>query len=151
MRNSDMETNQDIRWLQRHDSFHRANGRLLEITESNRTPDDLSDLEMEGLIQRFEYTYELAWKTLQDLLKYKGYDFVQGPNGTLQMALEDGLITDHDGWRRMAKVRITTAHTYNEGDALAIVQGIYEEYSRLLKQLDHKLKEEAKRMANDTF
>ncbi len=146
-----MDTNQDIRWLQRRDSFHRANSRLLEITESNRTPDDLSELEMEGLIQRFEYTYELAWKTLQDLLKYKGYDFVQGPNGTLRMALEDGLIADHDGWKRMAKARITTSHTYNEGDALEIARGIYEEYSRLLKQLDNKLEEEAGRLATGIF
>ena len=148
---TDMDTNQDIRWLQRRDSFHRANSRLLEITESNRTPDDLSELEMEGLIQRFEYTYELAWKTLQDLLKYKGYDFVQGPNGTLRMALEDGLIADHDGWKRMAKARITTSHTYNEGDALEIARGIYEEYSRLLKQLDNKLEEEAGRLATGIF
>ena len=92
---------QDIRWLQRYDSFHRANKRILDITESDKTPDSLSELEMEGLIQRFEYTFELGWKVLQDLLKYKGYEFVQGPNGTLQKAFEDNMITDHDGWRRM--------------------------------------------------
>lgn len=62
---------QDIRWLQRYDSFHRANKRILDITESDKTPDSLSELEMEGLIQRFEYTFELGWKVLQDLLKYK--------------------------------------------------------------------------------
>ena len=48
---------QDIRWLQRYDSFHRANKRILDITESDKTPDSLSELEMEGLIQRFEYTW----------------------------------------------------------------------------------------------
>ena len=109
---------QDIRWLQRYDSFHRANKRILDITESDKTPESLSELEMEGLIKRFEYTVELGWKTLQDLLKYKGYEFVQGPNGTLQKAFEDNMITDHDGWRRMAKARVTTSHTYNEGDAI---------------------------------
>ena len=97
---------QDIRWLQRYDSFHRANKRIQDITESDKKADDLSELEMEGLIQRFEYTFELGWKVLQDLLKYKGYEFVQGPNGTLQKAFEDGLIADHDGWRRMAKARV---------------------------------------------
>ena len=81
---------QDIRWLQRYDSFHRANKRIQDITESDKKADDLSELEMEGLIQRFEYTFELGWKVLQDLLKYKGYEFVQGPNGTLQKAFEDG-------------------------------------------------------------
>lgn len=142
---------QDIRWLQRYDSFHRANKRILDITESDNTPDSLSELEMEGLIQRFEYTFELAWKVLQDLLKYKGYEFVQGPNGTLQQALEDGLITDHDGWRRMAKARVTTLHTYNEGDAIEIVLQIYKEYSHLLKQLDSKLNEEKLRTEMNTL
>ena len=130
---------QDIRWIQRYDSFHKACQRVLSITESDKKTEDLSELEMEGLIQRFEYTFELAWKVLQDLLKYKGYEFVQGPNGTLQKALEDGLITNHDGWRRMAKARVTTSHTYNEGEAEGIAENIYEEYSVLLKQLDTTL------------
>ena len=142
---------QDIRWLQRYDSFHRANKRILDITESDKTPDSLSELEMEGLIQRFEYTFELGWKVLQDLLKYKGYEFVQGPNGTLQKAFEDNMITDHDGWRRMAKARVTTSHTYNEGDAIEIVRKIYEEYSLLLKQLDSKLNEEKLRIEMGTL
>ncbi len=141
----------DIRWLQRYDSFHRACKRVLEITESGRKPNDLSELEMEGLVQRFEYTFELAWKVLQDLLIYKGYEFVQGPNGTLKKAFEDGLISDHDGWRRMAKARVTTSHTYNEGDAIEIVRKIYEEYSHLLQQLDGKLNKEKLRLEMDTL
>ena len=141
----------DIRWLQRYDSFHRACKRVLEITESGRKPNDLSELEMEGLVQRFEYTFELAWKVLQDLLIYKGYEFVQGPNGTLKKAFEDGLISDHDGWRRMAKARVTTSHTYNEGDAIEIVRKIYEEYSHLLQQLDGKLNKEKLRFEMDTL
>lgn len=142
---------QDIRWLQRYDSFHRANKRILDITESGNQPDSLSELEMVGLIQRFEYTFELGWKVLQDFLKFKGYEFVQGPNGTLQQAFEDGLISDHDGWRRMAKARVTTSHTYNEGDAIQIAQKIYEEDSLLLKQLDTKLNEEKSRTEMNTL
>ena len=142
---------QDIRWLQRYDSFHRANKRIQDITESDKKADDLSELEMEGLIQRFEYTFELGWKVLQDLLKYKGYEFVQGPNGTLQKAFEDGLIANHDGWRRMAKARVTTSHTYNEGDAIEIVRNIYDEYSHLLQRLDDKLNEEKLRLEMNTL
>ncbi len=133
---------QDIRWLQRYKSYCKACKRILEVTESGKNPSELSELEMEGLIQRFEYTFELAWKVMQDLLKYKGYEFVQGPNGTLQEAFRDGLIVDHDGWRRMAKARVTTSHTYNEGDAAEIVSNIFAEYSILLKQLGVKLGQE---------
>lgn len=134
-----MWNDKDIRWLQRYDNYHKACQRLLEVTESGISAEDLSDLEKEGLVQRFEYTFELAWKVLQDLMSFKGYEFLQGPNGTLKMALEDGIISNHDGWRRMARARITTAHTYNEGDALEIVLQIYREYSALLKSLDNEL------------
>ena len=76
---------------------------------------------------------------------------VQGPNGTLQKAFEDGLIADHDGWRRMAKARVTTSHTYNEGDAIEIVRNIYDEYSHLLQRLDDKLNEEKLRLEMNTL
>lgn len=137
---------QDIRWLQRYGNYHRACRRILDVTESGGSPADLSELEMEGLIQRFEYTFELGWKVLQDLLKYKGYEFMQGPNGTLRKAFEDGLIADHDGWRRMAMARVTTSHTYNEGEAAEVVRQIYHVFAPLLKGLDRVLAGEKARM-----
>lgn len=140
---------QDIRWLQRYDSFHRANKRIQEITESDKKVDDLSELEMEGLVQRFEYTFELAWKVLQDFLRYKGYEGISGPNPVLQKAFEDGLLSDHDSWRRMAKARNTTSHIYNEGEAGEIVVKIYDEYSKLLRQLDNRLFKEKQNMNNN--
>ena len=134
-----MEQQADIRWLQRYSNFHKACQRLIEVTESGKTIDDLSELEQEGLVQRFEYTFELSWKVLQDLLIYKGYEFMLGPNGTLKMAFEDGLIADHDGWRRMAKSRNTLSHVYDEAEVLPIVRMIYSDYAPLLKQLDGDL------------
>ncbi|MBO5059041.1 MAG: nucleotidyltransferase substrate binding protein [Prevotella sp.] len=132
----------DIRWTQRYDNYHKACQRVLEITESDRYFDSLSDLELEGLVQRFEYTFELAWKVLQDLMKYKGYEFVQGPNGTLAQAFEDGMISNHDGWRQMARARIMTAHTYNEDEVREVAHDIYRKYASLLKELDLKLEKE---------
>ncbi len=137
---------QDIRWMQRYDNYHRACKRILEVTESGIEPGKLSELEMEGLIQRFEYTFELGWKVLQDLLKYKGYEFMQGPNGTLKKAFEDGLIENHDGWRRMAMARVSTSHTYNEGEAEEVARQIYESFAPLLKELDDKLAKEKARI-----
>jgi hypothetical protein len=57
-----MESFEDVRWIQRYDNFHRACARLLEVTEGDLFIDDLYDLAKEGLVQRFEYTFELAWK-----------------------------------------------------------------------------------------
>ena len=137
LKNTDME--QDIRWLQRYSNYHKACQRLLEVTESGKSINDLSELEQEGLVQRFEYTFELAWKVLQDLMNYKGYEFMSGPTGTLKMAFEDGMLSDQDGWRKMAKSRNTLSHVYDEDEAEAIVQLIFSEYAPLLKQLDEKL------------
>jgi len=136
-----MEQQSDIRWLQRYSNYHKACQRLIEVTESGITVDDLSELEQEGLVQRFEYTFELSWKVMQDLLIYKGYEFMTGPNGTLKMALEDGLISDHDGWRQMAKSRNTLSHVYDEDEATAIVGLIFTQYAPLLKALDEKLEQ----------
>ncbi len=136
-----MEHPTDIRWLQRYSNFHKACQRLLEVTECYNSIDDLSELEQEGLVQRFEYTFELSWKVMQDLLIYKGYDFMLGPNGTLKMAFEDGLISDHDGWRQMAKSRNMLSHVYDEEEADAIVKLIFDRYASLLKSLDNKLEQ----------
>lgn len=134
-----MEQQADIRWIQRYANYHKACGRLLEVTEGDRYIEDLSELELEGLVQRFEYTFELSWKVMQDLLLYKGYEFMLGPNGTIKMAFEDGLITDHDGWRKMAKSRNTLSHVYDEEEVLPIIRLIYSDYAPLLKQLDELL------------
>jgi hypothetical protein len=75
----------DIRWEQRLSNFRKALAKLEEGIHTLKT-EPLSELEKEGLIQRFEYTYELAWKTLQDLFKFKGYQDIAGPNPTLQQA-----------------------------------------------------------------
>ena len=134
-----MEQQTDIRWIQRYANFHKACSRLVAVTEADRFMDDLSELEIEGLVLRFEYTFELAWKVLQDLLIYKGYEFMMGPNGTLKMAFDDGLIADHDGWRKMAKSRNTLSHVYDEEEVLPIVKLIYSDYAPLLKKLDEYL------------
>lgn len=135
-----------IRWLQRYESFHKAFQRITQVTTSGRKPAELSELEKEGLVQRFEYTFELAWKVLQDLLFYRGYEITPGPNPVLKKSFEDGLITDHDGWRKMMKARNTTSRTYNEGEARSIVDAIYQDYAPLFDTLDKKLAAEVQQI-----
>jgi uncharacterized protein with HEPN domain len=57
----------------------------------------------------------------------------------MKMAFEDGLIVDHDSWRKMAKSRNTLSHVYDEEEVLPIVRMIYSNYAPLLKKLDMEL------------
>jgi len=60
---------EDVRWKQRFQNFDRAVVLLRSALEEKR---ELSLLEKEGVIQRFEYSYELAWKTMKDYLEASG-------------------------------------------------------------------------------
>lgn len=80
---------------------------------------------------------------MQDLLVSKGYPFVKGSNGTLKMAIQDGLIDDQDGWRNMMQARNLSTHTYDQAEADSIVEDIYSTYSVLLSRLDVQLSREA--------
>ena len=71
-----MDFKKEIRWKQRFQNFNRAYNLLNCALEENDI-DDLSNLEQEGVIQRFEYTYELAWKTLKDYLEYNGVNITE--------------------------------------------------------------------------
>jgi nucleotidyltransferase substrate binding protein (TIGR01987 family) len=129
---------QDIRWLQRLSNFKRAFLRLKEAGDRS----DLSELEQEGLIQRFEYTYELAWKTLKDFLEYQGYTNIAGSRDTFSQAFQRGIIKDGDAWMEMIKSRQLTSHTYDEEEAEEIVQIIIESYIPMFQSLLKFLEEE---------
>ena len=65
------EKNADIRWRQRFQNYRRA-FELLRTTLEDREISDFSDLEQEGIVQRFEFTFELCWKTFKDYLEFSG-------------------------------------------------------------------------------
>ncbi|RAJ94004.1 nucleotidyltransferase-like protein [Larkinella arboricola] len=65
--------NQEIRWEQRFGSYKRVLAQLNKFIDKG----ELNELEEQGLIKAFEYTYELAWKTLQDFLRNKATSTLQ--------------------------------------------------------------------------
>ena len=102
------------------------------------------DLDREGIIQRFEYTFELFILTLQDYLKYTGEapEEVSGKTGVLKKALSNNLIEDHDGWRKMLKSRNLTSHTYNEETADKITADVVQTFFPLMQKLYARLEEQ---------
>jgi len=141
---------EDIRWQQRFVNFNKALAKLKEASLLSKEK-SLSELEMEGLIQRFEYTYELSWKTLQDLLKFKGYNDINGPGPVLSKAFDLGLIENADAWRRLKKSRELTSHTYDSDTAEAIATAIQAEFVDLFLYLQYKLEEEVKGKEGNLF
>ncbi len=75
---------QDIRWKQRFKNFEPAFCRLQEAIQQEK----LNELERNGLIQRFEFTIELAWKVMKDFLEEKGFAFKPSPKDTFRQAQE---------------------------------------------------------------
>jgi len=74
----------DIRWKQRFKNFEQAFCRLQEAVSQ----EGLNELERNGLIQRFEFTIELAWKVMKDFLDEKGFAFKPSPKDTFRQAQE---------------------------------------------------------------
>ena len=128
----------DIRWLQRFSNFKKAYGQLLEFLEI----DELNKFEKQGLIKAFEYTFELAWKTLQDLLKDEDYKNVVGPRSVIEQSFQVGYILDGEGWMEMLKRRNEASHIYREEIAERIAAQIAEEFSELFGAMLKRLEDE---------
>ena len=79
---------QDIRWQQRFQNFEKA---FLSLQEAVLQK-DLNELERNGLIQRFEFTIDMAWKVAKDFLEEKGFAFKPSPKDTFRQAQQAGYI-----------------------------------------------------------
>lgn len=133
---------QDIRWLQRLQNFRKALSQLDEAMAlmSERS---LSKLEKQGVIQAFEYSYELGWNTLKDYLVWQGITGLVGSRDTIREAFSKGLVTEGQGWMNMLIDRNRTSHTYNEETAEAILANIRQSHHPLLKDLEKALLQRA--------
>ena len=125
----------DIRWKQRFENFERAFNHLKEAKE--RVTDDW--LQAAGLIQTFEFTFELSWKTLKDFMELKG-ETVKFPRDVIKTAFQKDLIEDAHTWIAMLDKRNELAHTYNDEQATAAVKLIRETYFPCIQQVYSTLK-----------
>lgn len=123
----------DIRWIQRFNNYKKAFKQIQEAVELMKER-ELTTLEKQGVIQAFEYTHELAWKTLKDFLENKGNRDIYGSKDATRKAFALGLIEDGEIWMQMIKSCNLTSHTYDESTAdevIAIIKGLYfEQFQR---------------------
>ena len=128
---------EDIRWKQRFSNFNKALGQLQKFIDKG----ELSELEEQGLIKAFEYTYELAWNTIKDFLEFSGQSDIYGSRDAIRKGFQLGLIKNGDGWMDMLKSRNKTSHTYNEETAREINHAVVTIDYDLFIQLRHKFEQ----------
>lgn len=125
------------RWRQRRESFARA---LDLLREALAIPgDELSDLEREGLVQRFHYTFELAWQVLADRLEREGVALdAATPRRAVREAFAAGLLDDGQLWFDMIADRNRTVHTYDETRLEAVVANVRARYFAAFETLQRE-------------
>lgn len=128
---------EDVRWQQRFQNYNKALAQLELFVE----PPALNEREQQGLIKAFEYTFELAWNTLRDLLRSQGNASLYGSRDTLREAFRLGLIDAGETWMMMIQDRKLTSHTYNRATADAIGDQIISSYLPCFQQLRASLEQ----------
>ncbi|WP_394774277.1 nucleotidyltransferase substrate binding protein [Flavobacterium sp.] len=146
---------EDIIWEQRFSNFNKA---LLKLDESvnyikhNYLNDEdelvaenlgyvVEELIKEGLIQRFEYTHELAWNVMKDYAFFQGNSTVGGSRDATREAFRLQIIENADIWMDMIQSRNKTSHTYNEEIANEIFDKIINDYFQLFLNFQETMEE----------
>jgi nucleotidyltransferase substrate binding protein (TIGR01987 family) len=129
----------DIRWQQRYANLQKALGQLqAAIAEHRRDP--ANELIVIALIKAYEFSFELSWKTLKDLLAWNGLD-VKLPREVLKQAFATGLIENGQIWIDMLEQRNLMAHTYDQARARQAADLICLHYWQELQWLQQSLQE----------
>lgn len=124
------------RFKQRLEEYEKALNRLCDAIEN----DDLTDIHRDGILQRFEFTFELAWKTLKDYLEYTGIEITScSPREIFKTAYAEGIITEGDLYINMMISRNEISHIYDYDMSINIYNDIKEKYITLLVKLKEKL------------
>ncbi len=96
----------------------------------------------DGVIQRFEFCTELAWKTVREYLIEQGYTDINSPKSVMKTAFSDGLLTNENGWLEILESRNITSHVYDEKTAETVFESIKTVYAPLFSELIESLKKQ---------
>ncbi len=117
---------QKLRWVERFENYEKAK-RNLEQTRDYIKKNGLNNVFIMALVQAFEITFELAWKTQKDYLEYNGIK-VSTPRETIKEAFQSAIIQDGQIWIDMMESRNKTSHTYVEDFAIELANAILDKY-----------------------
>ena len=119
----------------RQEAYHCVLERLQSALQKEP---DADEIYLDATIQRFEFSFELAWKLMKAVLEYESIE-VSSPRSSIREGWKAGLIADAETWLDMQEKRNLTAHTYDEFTALEIYRQIKEKYVVLLVAWDEEV------------
>ena len=126
------------RFEERKQDLAKATERLKEALKERET-----EIAIDGTLHRFEFTFELAWKTMKDLMEYNGIIETTGsPREVLKTAFQNGLIKDGETWIDMMLARNSLSHLYDEETSRKIYKDIKEKYVVLIEKLNKELEKQ---------
>jgi nucleotidyltransferase substrate binding protein (TIGR01987 family) len=125
-----------IRWQQRFQNFDKAFTELTSAVNQKK----LSKLERSGLIKTFEFSFELAWKSLKDFLESEGIDAAT-PREVIKQGFQKGFIEEGELWLDALEKRNLLTHTYDEVLAKKAELLIRDIFFQLLVKFHNQFKE----------
>lgn len=133
-----MANSSERRWRQRHENF----GKALKQLEAACRKKSYSELELAGLVKMFEFTLELSWNTLKDLLYYEGFS-VSTPREAIRRGFEAGYLTEEETETLLDALakRNLLSHTYDQAGAEESKRLIKEHYAPVFRALFDRLQE----------
>ena len=125
------------RFQERLSDYSNAVERLEEALKEKE-----NEIVIDGVLHRFEFTFELAWKTIKDCLEYLGITEKTGsPRENIKLGFQHGLIQDGEKWIEIMLSRNSLSHLYDEKTSREIYKKIKKEYIKEFVILREKLKE----------
>ncbi len=123
------------RFEERKKDLINATNRLKEALNEEE-----SDLIIDGVLHRYEFTFELAWKTLKDYLEYLGVTINTGsPREVIKESFAHDLISDGETWIKMMLARNSLSHLYDEETSRQVYNEIKEKYIYQIEKLIERL------------
>ncbi len=128
------------RFEERKQDLVNATNRLKEALNEEE-----SELMIDAVLHRYEFTFELAWKTLKDYLEYLGVTMNTGsPREVIKESFAHELISDGEVWIKMMLARNSLSHLYDEETSREVYEEIKNEYIYQIEKLVETL-EKAKK------
>ena len=144
---------EELRWQQRFNNYSKALNKRTEAVdfvqnqladhninnEEKKSENILYKIVRDGLIQRFQYTHELAWNVIKDYFEYQGNTSIKGSRDAIREAFTTGLIKEGEVWMDTIRSRVQTVHAYDENTASEIAEKVMKTYFPVFVDFKNKM------------